>query len=354
MLIHVINGPHLRGAERFAIQLAEELSCRDIKQKIIILHHPENVPPDIVNCDYIISPSNYSRIAAWKWLRQCLVSEERHTIICHGLGTYKAVIASVAFSGNQRPFITVKQIGMIMPWLTRYIKIRQLYNMLLLRGANLFICLGPKQAFELHDDFKVPSEKISCIPNGRKRPYLAVLEKKSNEFEILVVGALSPEKNPQLALELAKEVRKEKPETILTFVGDGPMRSNLEYRAKRDFPLNSVRFEGQVSNVWPYYQRSSVLLLCSQTEGVPGVVIEASYAGLPTIAWNVGDIETVLEDGLNGRVTPFGESSSLLKALLSVALNEKLRQDMADNAIDTSTKFGIDKVADAYIEVLRL
>lgn len=349
-----MNGPRLRGAERFAVQLAEELAHAGVRQRIVFLKGLEMELPEIPYCDYIARQPGMSFLAARKWLREQLTSNEGHIAICHGQGPQKEVLSAVALSGRHRPYVVVKQIGMIMPWLTRLVAPRKRLNSVLFKMTDLCVCLGPKQAAELRNEFGVPEKKIVIIPNGRRMPRHQIVDGEHAGREVLVVGALTPEKNPDLALTLFAEVRKYRPDLMLTFVGDGHMRSELEERAASVFPKGTVRFEGQVANVWPYYERAEILLLCSQTEGVPGVVIEACYAGLPTVAWDVGDIATVLDDDINGRLTPFEEREALAAALISVALDKHTRQRLGAGALEISARFHMDKIAAAYIETLSL
>lgn len=354
MLIHVMNGPHLRGAERFAVELAQSLADRGVQQKIILLCGPENPRLDILDCEVRALDQGLNTFKRWLWLRGQLLEETNSVVLCHGQGPQKAAVLALVGSGSRRPFLAVKQIGMLMHWVRRFKTVRLVLNRWLMRRTDRCVCLGPRQVEEVGELLRVPSEKIVIIPNGRRIPRVLPRHGVRSDNEILMVGALASEKNLGLAFDLLAEVRECVVNCRLTLVGDGPLRRELEERAREEFPEDTVRFLGQVSDVWSHYLRASILFLCSETEGVPGVVIEATLAGLPTVAWDVGDIGSVLEDGRNGRLVPFGDRGALSEALISLLGNQAALKHLQANAARMAPELSFDRIADAYLDCLPL
>lgn len=354
MLIHVMNGPHLRGAERFGVELAQSLSDRGVQQKIILLRGPEKPHLEILDCEVKALDRGMGRFKRWLWLRGQLLEETNSVVLCHGQGPQKTSVLALVGSGSRRPYLAVKQIGMLMHWVHRFQTVRLALNRWLMRRTELCVCLGPRQVEEVIELLHVPSEKTVIIPNGRRMPGIIPRDVVRSDREILMVGALASEKNLGLAFDLLAEVREFGVNCRLTLVGDGPLKRELEERAREEFPEDTVRFLGQVSGVWPHYVRASLLLLCSETEGVPGVVIEATLAGLPTVAWDVGDIGSVLEDGRNGRLVPFGDQSALLEALISLLGNQAALKDLQASAARMAPELSFDRIADAYLDCLPL
>lgn len=58
-----------------------------------------------------------------------------------------------------------------------------------------------------------------------------------------------------------------------------------------------------------------LFVLPSLTEGCPNILMEAMASGLPCIATATGAVEDLIEDGVSGRVVPWGDSRSLAEAL---------------------------------------
>lgn len=355
-LIHLLNGPSLRGAERFAIDLALGLAEAGVHQRIIFLRGCPEKLPEIPNCKVVLASDKLSGIF---FLRNSLLGNPEATVLCHGQGPQKAAVLALIAAGKRRPRLVVKQIGMMMPWIQSFKALRLCLNRILMAQTDLCVCLGPRQAAELRTLLGVPEKKISLIPNGRriaaghdKKPVFRL--ETRNPFEILMVGALAKEKNLDLAFDLFARLHATFPQCSLTLLGDGPMRGTLEKRAADEFPPRSIRFEGYVEHVSPYLERAGILFLCSNTEGVPGVVIEATLAGLPTVAWEVGDIATVLENNENGRLVPFGDAEALLSTLLEVLGSATVLQDLFKGTAARAQEMSFERIVAAYSATLDL
>lgn len=354
MLIHIINGPRLRGAERFALELAQSMSARGVRQMIIALRGLDSEVPPMAGCEVIVVPPAIGVITRLRWLRRRLLSRPDSVVLCHGQGPQKETVIALLASGEARPFVAVKQIGMLMHWLKSRVDLRIRFNTWLMSRTDICICLGPRQADEVRNLLGVPAGKVVQIPNGRRVPAGLPGGIARDRRQILVVGSLSPEKNPSVALDVFRMVRKVVPDCRLTFVGDGPLRSVLEASVRSSMPSGSVTFLGHVTDVWQLYLRAGAVVLCSQTEGVPGTVIEATLSGAPTVAWEVGDVAEVLRDGCNGRLTPFGDLGALANALCDVVADEARWEQFCSNTRMMAESMSFDVITEAYLSVLPL
>lgn len=101
---------------------------------------------------------------------------------------------------------------------------------------------------------------------------------------LLVVGRLAPEKRVHLTIEALTGI----PEAHLYIVGDGPLRSSLEARAKKLGVHDRTHFIGWRNDVSAYYQHADCFVLTSAFEGYGMVLVEAALAGCPIVSTNVG------------------------------------------------------------------
>jgi len=121
--------------------------------------------------------------------------------------------------------------------------------------------------------------------------------------EAPIVGAvmrLGEEKRPHLWLEIAAAVRKAMPQTHFLIAGDGPLRKTLQRRAARSDLAGSVHFIGAVKDVLDAMVDMDLLLLTSRAEGLPNVLIEAQFLGVPVVATPVGGVPEVVDHGRSG------------------------------------------------------
>src|SRR5690606_29417744 len=65
-------------------------------------------------------------------------------------------------------------------------------------------------------------------------------------------------------------------------------------------PTSNLFFHGYQQDVSPYLAAADILVLTSDTEGLPGVVLEAAHFSVPTVASEVGGIKECLINGKTG------------------------------------------------------
>jgi glycosyltransferase involved in cell wall biosynthesis len=63
---------------------------------------------------------------------------------------------------------------------------------------------------------------------------------------------------------------------------------------------------------------ADAVLLTSDSEGLPGVLIEAGLVGLPAVATDVGWVSEVVIDDVTGRLVPAGRADQVAAALDNV------------------------------------
>ena len=110
----------------------------------------------------------------------------------------------------------------------------------------------------------------------------AALRLSVSAFVVGVVGRLHPKKAPARALRLFQRFRQAAPTAHLVFVGDGPLRAELEGIAD-----DGVTFAGFRADAKTLLNAFDVLLCCSTEREAFGLaLLEGLAAGLPVIAAN--------------------------------------------------------------------
>lgn len=117
---------------------------------------------------------------------------------------------------------------------------------------------------------------------------------------ILNVGRLSTEKGQSLLLRAMASLSKEFPGLRLTFAGVGPLETELKQLASRLGVADRVEFLGFVGDMPALYAETDLVVQSSFTEGLPNVMLEAGYLGVPVVATDVGGTGEVIEHGVSG------------------------------------------------------
>jgi glycosyltransferase involved in cell wall biosynthesis len=143
---------------------------------------------------------------------------------------------------------------------------------------------------------------------------------------ILGVARLVPAKRLERFLAAVALARNAGAPVRAIVVGDGPERQRLheEARALGLLP-DGVTFAGHRDDVAAELAGGHVLLLTSDHEGFPNVLLEAMAAGLPVVTTPAGDAGLVVEDGTTGYVVPFDAIDGMAQRLVELARSPELR-----------------------------
>ena len=122
-------------------------------------------------------------------------------------------------------------------------------------------------------------------------------EKKLISF----VGRMSPEKRPELFMQIAKEVHDTRPgEFHFVMVGNGSQFNKIR-RMVQEMGLNEcVTMTGELEDIRPVLEDSYLLLVTSRTEGIPYTILEAMAMEVPVISTYVGAVNEAIDEGKNG------------------------------------------------------
>ena len=82
----------------------------------------------------------------------------------------------------------------------------------------------------------------------------------------------------------------------LIVVGDGPLKSNLEFLAKQLIISDRIFFMGYRTNTVEFMRNADLLILPSKSEGMSNVLLEAVSIGLPIVATDVGAARHIMGD----------------------------------------------------------
>lgn len=118
--------------------------------------------------------------------------------------------------------------------------------------------------------------------------------------DLLFVGRLAPVKCADIFLRAVAIAARERPDLTAAVVGDGPLRPALERLAQDLRIADRVAFAGQEKDVAAWLRGARVLVLTSESEGLPLSVMEALTCGVPAVVADVGELADLVADGVNG------------------------------------------------------
>lgn len=155
------------------------------------------------------------------------------------------------------------------------------------------------------------------------------------------VGRLAAVKGGSVLLDAASRIRSAVPDATLVFVGDGPLRPELERRAARLHLNGAVMFLGlrrDVADILPLFE---VVAVPSLNEGMGRVAVQAMAAGRPIVGSRVCGIQDVIADGQTGLLVPPGDPDALARSVIQCLTNPDLSTRLGRNAQAGIHNYGI-------------
>lgn len=146
----------------------------------------------------------------------------------------------------------------------------------------------------------------------------------------LFTGRLVKEKDVETLLEAHRILRKRKVSYKLVFVGDGPMRGQIEKEAPDTFLAGHLQGD-QLSRA---YASADIFVFPSTTESFGNVVLEAAASGLPVIGASEGGVGDLILDGETGFLTTPNDAEDIALKMERLLTTESLRNAMAAGALE--------------------
>jgi glycosyltransferase involved in cell wall biosynthesis len=100
-------------------------------------------------------------------------------------------------------------------------------------------------------------------------------------------------------------------------------------------------------------------VLPSLTEGTPLALLEAMSHRLPVIASNVGGVPAIIDNGLNGLLTPPADPAALEERMATLAQDPALRDRLSEGGVQlVRRRFDVHgwtrKVRDLYMSTIQV
>ena len=197
------------------------------------------------------------------------------------------------------------------------------------------------------------AERVSVVHNGFDETGLlqgdasglrAALHIPQDAVVGAIAGSLIRRKGHDILFEAMKDPDKFSRPFHLLVIGDGPERASFEASAK-GLP---VHFLGQRSDMGAILRDCADFLLApSRQEAFGRVIIEAAFAGIPSIGANVDGIPEAILDNVTGLLVVPESPTALRDVIARLVGDDRLRHDLGAAAQRRAKEqFSIDMCTD--------
>lgn len=351
-VLQVTTSDQRRGAEVFAHDLARGLTRLGHDVTTAALERSD----DPARLDAVVLGGGRTHPDTWTALIGGLRAND--VAIAHGGPSLVPVAVAAALTGT--PFL-YRNIGDPAFW--GDVRLADLRVGIALRRAAGVIALYEGAREHLVARYRLQPDRVSVASNAvdlrafprrdasTRARARAALDVTETAPVLAYLGALSPEKRPHLALDVAHGID----DAVLLVAGTGPLRPDLDARASAT-AATRVQMLGSFDRPADLLAAADVLLIPSRTEGVPGSLLEALAIGTPVVATDVGGVGEVL-GALGGgiAVAAAPDELDLVDALRTAVRTVLRRPDAFVAPTDAlSATHGLDAIAQRYDRALWL
>ena len=246
---------------------------------------------------------------------------------------------------------------------------RILFNRYLMRHTNVVTAVSSSIRSALIKNEKLPSHRVRVLYNGvdhhrfffdeeGRRRARAELNLQDDELAIGHAGRFMPVKNQAMLLRALARLAELKPALRWRafLAGKGPLDDDLR-RLSAELDLEDrVVFLGQRSDLPELLRAFDVFALSSFIEGTSVTLLEAMASELPIVTTAVGGNPELIEEGVQGFLTPNDDSGAFAEALAKMddaGLRSTMGKAARRNILERFTEDGmVEGFHDIYQRVL--
>ena len=192
------------------------------------------------------------------------------------------------------------------------------------------------EGYKFHNFFKKKSSILYNVIN------IELLKEKMNKdentykYDIVYIGRLTYQKNPQRLLKVLEKVLEIRPQTKIAIIGTGDLEEEIKNEISSNNKLENVDFLGFKNNPYKILSDSKLMLMTSRWEGTPMCALEAMSLGVPIVSTPVDGMRDLVENGETGYLSD--SDDELIKDICEILDNKRLHDNLSDNSIFKITK----------------
>lgn len=375
-ILHIIPNLKKGGAERLVLDLLREfLSLKNIQIKLVVFRNEIEYSIDDIAEHIKIIPSSVSLSLKRKPILQInelqnFIEEFEPNIIHTHL--FEAELVSRFCNYPKARWFAHIHDNMVQlknfsfnslsskQTLTNYYEKRVLFKNYQKNGGTHFIAISKHtESYIKSVQSKYPVTLLHNAINVKRfqkpthpsplTPHSSTLTPHSSPLTLINIGSFVPKKNQILLLDIIVELNKLNQKVNCIFLGVGPLKAEVEQRAKDLNLYDQCQFLGNVENVEEYLWKSDVYVHTATYEPLGLVLIEAMAAGLPVVTLDGGGNRDLIRDGENGYLINQQDANGFASKI-ELAKNDV---KMAESCFKFASAFDIKTYVDNLLELYK-
>jgi glycosyltransferase involved in cell wall biosynthesis len=226
-------------------------------------------------------------------------------------------------------------------------------------GSDRVIAVSHYVKKALIDETFTFENKINVIHNGIDKNLFYSQENLSERGKrALYVGQVIRSKGIYDLLNIFKYEEMQK--RSIDIVGGGDLSEVIKEEIKTDDNIKGkvnvvgkVPYSELIQSYFLNREYGVFILPTLRYEGLPMVLIEAMFSGLPVVAYDMGGVQDAVEDGETGYLVEPGNVELLKERVQQIQENSQLREQLSKNALLKAKKeFTLEKMLHGYEKLI--
>ena len=324
-VLHLLPVDLARGAQTYAKAMRDALDSPEVQHRTATIFQSETA--SLIADVELNAPIGLGREVgfsprAFIELHRFLRRSKPDVVVAHGGEALKYA----AWAVPRKTKLVYYKIGTTQGLLSN--PLRFLFHRVLIQRSRVVAGVSNEMVVEAVSRFGVSKERAVYIPNGRDPLRFVEVDRSGrpeHPVRFVFVGHLTRTKRPGYFVDVVSSVRRSGVDAVGLVVGDGPLLAEMSTSVEE-----GIELLGRRDDVPQILAASDIFLFTSvsEGEGMPGVLIEAGLAGLPTVTTDVPGARTVILDGETGFIVGEGDFDGFVTCAQRLAQDPELRLRM--------------------------
>ena len=199
------------------------------------------------------------------------------------------------------------------------------------RAKHIFwVSASSFSGYLFHNLFAKKSSILYNIIDARQIYGLLESDEESYRYDLVYVGRLTYQKDPQRLMRLCARLRERKPDLRAAVVGAGELEDETKALCRQLGLEQTVDFLGFRKNPIKIVHDSGAMILTSRWEGTPMCALEAMAVGTPVVSTPSDGMADLIESGVSGYLGQTDEE--LAQGVLNILGSPEHRANLAEKA----------------------
>ena len=192
------------------------------------------------------------------------------------------------------------------------------------------------RGFQFHRIVKNKSSVLYNVINPHDIYEKAELDMLDYSYDVVYVGRLSYQKNPQMLIDVCHKIISQNPEIKIAIVGTGEYSEYIQRYIRENSLEENINYLGYMSNPLKLIQKAKCLVMTSRFEGTPMVALEAQILGVPIVSTPVDGLIDIIKNGENGYLNE--KTEEMVAHILKIIQDDELHLCLSQRSVANITK----------------